>query len=195
MRKSALLVVALALLATQSVCHASTITGTGSAANNSASTQTFSFSFLLPVFSTITNPVMNGSIAGTVTDRNGNDATISAVTGESLHTARIDGVIEHTLLDFPFSQSAGGALQTSSFGPTTFGIPTPIAASQNADSTIEFAVKFNLTAGDAATFSGRFEVVQGPPPNVVPLPMAAWAGMALIGGVGVQRAARRPPCD
>jgi hypothetical protein len=178
-----------AILATHSVSFALTVTGSTGVLNTTNATQTFGVTFFLPVGSSITNPVISGSITGTVTDGNGDNATVSALAGQSIYTAIIDNVDEHFLMTSPFSQNAGGALFTSPVGPQSFGIPTPIAASQAVDTNIGVRMLFNLTAHDSASFTAHFTVEQGPPPSVVPTPAAAWAGLALIGGIGLRRAA------
>ncbi len=143
--------------------------------NNSPSTQNFGLLMSLPVARAIVNPSMSGSIVGTVTDLTFDDATIAAPMGASIYTSRIDTVDEQALMTFPFSQNAGGALQSSVVGPQDFGLPTPILSSQDVDTSIAIALNFNLSGGDSGSFTAIFEVV--PTPGALPL----LAAFGLIG--------------
>ncbi len=143
--------------------------------NNSINTQNFQLLMSMPVARAIVNPTESGSVVGTVTDLTFDDATISAPAAQSIYTARIDGIDEQALLSAPFSQNAGGPLQSSVVGPADFGLPIPIAASQDVDSSIGILLNFNLSAGDSGSFTAIFEVV--PAPGVAPL----LAMFALVG--------------
>jgi uncharacterized protein (TIGR03382 family) len=144
--------------------------------NNSPSTQNFTLLMSMPLARAILSPSESGSIVGTVTDLNFNDAVVSAPAGASIYTARIDTVDEQSLMVDPFSQSAGGPLQSHIVGPADFGIPSPIPASQDADTSIALFLNFNLSAGDSASFTAIFEVIPGP--GALPV----LAAFGLLGG-------------
>lgn len=129
--------------------------------NNSAVNQTFSLLMTLPIAPAVPNPLISGSLAGTLTDLNGNGATVSAVGGDSIYTSYIDSVVEQRLMLAPFSTSAG-AFDSVGVGPQSFGTPAPILGSQNADTSIGIRLFFELTPGDSASFTAIFEVVPAP---------------------------------
>lgn len=131
--------------------------------NNDVSTQTFTLLMSLPV-APVVNPVERGSIVGTVTDLSLDSATVSAVGAGQIYTPRIDGADESPgfLMGGGFSETAG-FLDSATVGPADFGIPAPIAATQDVDSTIAIFLEFDLTAGDSASFTAIYEVlVPGP---------------------------------
>jgi hypothetical protein len=130
--------------------------------NNSNSTETFQLVMTLASGVVIQDALMAGSVVGTVTDLTFDDATVTAPGGGSIYTSQIDGVDVQTLLDDPFSQNAGGALQSSEIGPADYGTPDPIASGQDLDTSITIVLEFTLTAGDSASFSAVFEVVPAP---------------------------------
>lgn len=145
--------------------------------NNMAVTQTFSLLMVLPIAPAITPAtLMDGSIIGTVTDNNGNDATVAAVSGGSIYTAFIDGGAVQTLMDDPFSASAGGPFLSDNAGPESFAD----LAGPAANATIAIELEFTLSAGDSASFTSIFEVV-------IPGP----AGVALFGLAGAFGRRRR----
>ncbi len=150
--------------------------------NNSNSTQGFSLLMSLPVARAILSPLERGSIVGTVTDLSFDDALVSAPPGGSIYTSRIDTVDEVSLLSDPFSQAAGGPLQSHVVGPADFGLPNVIPASQDVDSSIAILLSFRLSAHDSASFTAIFEVIPGP--GALPV----LAAFGLLGGRRRRRA-------
>ena len=144
--------------------------------NNDIVNQNFSLLMTLPtgVLGTMNE---RGSIVGTITDLGGNDATVFAPDGGQIYTPMIDGLAEVPgfLMGDGFSESAGGGFFSNSVGPADFGLPIPVAASQDVDSSIGILLSFVLTAGDAASFTAIFEVV--PVPGPAGLPILAAAGL------------------
>ncbi len=152
--------------------------------NNDIVTQNFSLLMTLPTgFLGIVTE--RGSIVGTITDLTFDDATVFAPVGARIYTPMIDGVSEVPgyLMNDPFQESAGGPLFSGTVGPADFGIPVPVAASQEVDSTIGILLDFDLTAGDSASFTAIFEVLI-PAPAGLPI----LAALGLFGG----RRRRRP---
>jgi hypothetical protein len=144
--------------------------------NNQSFTDMFTLTVLLPISPAISpNSITLGSIAGTVTDNNNNNAFVSAPTGGSIYTALIDASPVHTLMSDPFSEDAGGAMLTGTVGPASFG-PT---AGPAALSSIAVTVSFLLSPGDSASFTAFFSV-EVPGPAGLPL-------IALFGLVGRRR--------
>jgi MYXO-CTERM domain-containing protein len=141
--------------------------------NNSNSVQTFSLLMTLPVSVTYENAIGTGSIVGTVTDQTFDDATVWAPDGGSLYTALVDGNAVQTLLDDPFSASAGGAMLSSDVGPGDFGVGNPVDLGVPLNSTIGIFIEFELSPGDAASFSSVFEVI----PTPAALPMLLGVGL------------------
>lgn len=143
--------------------------------NNQSFTDLFTLTVTLPISALGPTTINLGSISGTVTDNNNNNAFVTAPTGGSIYTALIDGSSVHTLMSDPFSEDAGGAMLTGPVGPAAFG-PTggPAAAS-----TIGITVSFLLSPGDSASFTAFFSV-EVPGPAGLPL-------IALFGLVGRRR--------
>ncbi len=125
-----------------------------------------------------------GSIIGTVTDLTFDDATVFAPIDGRIYTPMIDGVSETPgfLLNDPFQESAGGPLFSHTVGPADFGIPTPVDLSQDVDSSIGILVDFDLTAGDAVSFTVIYEILPAP------------AGLPVLAAFGLvaSRKRRRP---
>lgn len=146
--------------------------------NNDVATQNFTLLMSLPV-AAIINPVERGSVVGTVTDLTLDGATVSAPSGARIYTPLIDGVNEAPgfLMNDPFSESAS-PLNSNTVGPADFGLPVPVAASQDVDTSIAIFLNFDLSAGDSASFTAIFEVL--PVPGAGGLPLLAALG--LLGG-------------
>lgn len=146
--------------------------------NNSLMTQTFSISVLSPLDTTNFPFIcIGGSVVGSVSDGNGDGATLSSPAGGSLYSAIVDNNTVGTLLDDPFSVSAGSYL-SAGVGPATFGAPIPsqVVATQ-ATTNFGITLTFTLTAGDTASFTSIF-VVEGCIPGPASLALLAVAGMA-----------------
>ncbi len=149
--------------------------------NNDTTIQNFSLLMTLP-----TGPLdalfERGSIVGTVTDLSQDDAMVSASAGGRIYTPMIDGAPEAAgfLMIDPFSQSAGGSLQSAPVGPASFGLPGLVLISQSVDSSIGIALDFDLTPGDSASFTSIFEVF-------VPAP----AGLPVLAAIGLLSGRRR----
>lgn len=148
--------------------------------NNDVVNQTFSLLMSLPVRQII-DPLERGSIVGTVTDNTFDDAEVFAPAGGQIYTPRIDGVDEAPgfLMQDPFSETAGGPLLSNTVGPQDFGIPNPVAATQDVDNSIAIFLEFELTPGDAASFTAIFEVLI-PAPGALP-------ALAVFGLLGRRR--------
>jgi MYXO-CTERM domain-containing protein len=149
--------------------------------NNSAVTQTFSLLVSLPVGAILPTSVMGGSITGTLTDLNGNGASLTSVAGDSVYHALIDNNTVETLMDDPFSVSAG-AFESAVVGPASFGDPIPSAPGPGVNNSIGILITFNLSAGDSASFTSIF-VVQVPGPGGLAL-------LAVAGAIGGRRRRR-----
>ena len=151
--------------------------------NNDVSIQNFSLLMTLAT-GTLGAVTERGSVVGTVTDLNEDDATVFAPTGSRIYTPMIDGAAEAAgfLMVDPFSQNAGGTFQSSAVGPADFGIPVPLVASQSVDESIGILLDFDLTPGDTASFTSIFEVII-PAPGVI--------GLLAVAAVGTRRRRRR----
>lgn len=130
--------------------------------NNSNVTQTFTLLTGMGTGVSFDNALVSGSVVGTVTDLTFDDATVSAAPGGSIYTGLIDGGGVQTLLDDPFSQSAGGPLLSSEIGPASFGTPDPVSSGVPLVNQIGILLEFELSAGDSASFTAIFEVVPAP---------------------------------
>lgn len=139
--------------------------------NDQVNFQNFSLLMSLPVNRVLMTPLSRGSVVGTVTDLTIDDATVAAPSGGAIYTPLIDGTAEAigVLMADPFSQNAGGPLNSNTVGPQDFGIPAPVVASQDADSTIAIRLDFDLSPGDSASFTAIFEILPLPGPGGLPV--------------------------
>ena len=151
--------------------------------NFSANTENFTLLMSNALARPIAAPLERGSIAGTVTDLTGEDATVSAPIGRQIFKSLIDTDDDNTLMGDPFFQTAGGPNLTGSVGPASFGVPALIPGSQDADNSIGIFLDFDLSTGDAASFTAIFEILV---PSPAALPVVAMFG--LLGGRRRRRA-------
>lgn len=144
--------------------------------NNTASTQSYVLTFSLPVGVTGPFTLNGGSTGVTVTDTNGDGATVDvsaggitgSLTPNSFYTAGIDGV------DLPAgSIGLGGPLTAGAFLSNTtsgtFGTPIPGLAGPQADASIDLRYEFSLTAGDRIGVTGVYVVEAVPEPSALAL--------------------------
>jgi hypothetical protein len=150
------------------------VTGTTAVTNLFNVTQQITLLFTLPISPALTpSTLTGGSYRGTVTDNNGDGATVSTAPGSSLYAALIDSVIHQTLYPHAASTSAGSFL-SATIPSVTFGAPIPSQPGPQALTSIGIRLDFNLTALDSASFTSN-HVVQ-----VVPEPAtAAFLGLGL----------------
>ncbi len=125
--------------------------------NPSSTTNSFSVAAFLPGVNLAAPTEMSGSISGTILDRNGDGAAVSAPGGGSVYTAMIDGVPQKTLLDAPFSSSAG-ANAVNAFGPASFTNELGPQVTQS----LAIMHDFTLTGSDSLTVSSSFLVTPEP---------------------------------
>jgi hypothetical protein len=148
--------------------------------NNTASVQTYTLIFTLPISPAITTGSrIGGSTQGGLTDAN-NDGigTLSTVgPGTALYYGMIDGANVLPLFNHPVTINvpfAGGSASTS----TSAGLPGPTLPGPNALISIGIEHEFTLTPGDRATFTSFFEVVAVPEP--VGFSLVAIGGLMLL---------------
>ena len=151
--------------------------------NNTGSTQTFFLNVVLPISVNVGPPlIISGSIAGQVTDSNGNaSALLSSVAPTAIYSAAIDGTAVRTLLNHPSSVNVNAAFQTRSFAPSSY--LNQVLPGQSATTNIAIFLRFNLSPGDSAGFTSVF--------NVIPEPSTAvLAGLGLLGLLAAGRRAK-----
>ena len=156
------------------------VTNNFTVTNNLAVDQTFIITSTIGVVPIGPSSLTSGSVGGSITDNNGNTATISD-NSAAIYTALIDGAAYQTLLDpvFSVTTSAGG---TSLFGGVDFGLPPNSQPGPSISTDIGIRMEFILTPGDSVSFTSRFEV------QAVPVPAAVWLfGSGLLGLVGIAR--------
>jgi hypothetical protein len=151
--------------------------------NTSNTTQTFFLDVALPINSPLAATLIGGSITGTVTDLNGDGATVSSLPqGGPIYTALTDvdggfnGSVAGTLL--AGASASTGAFQSATIGPDSFGSPIPSLPYGAVNTNIAIRLAFTLTAGDSASFTSLFVVI--------PAPGAAVAMFGLL-GIGSRR--------
>ncbi len=147
--------------------------------NNTTSTQIYTVGTTIGITPAIPNGLMQGSIGFSLTDNNGNSATL-ATSGASIYKGMIDGYVARTLWDSPTSFTAPFASTSSS---TNFGFPVREVAPVSINTDIGITIMFSLTAGDSVSFTSNFDVIPA-----IPVPAAAWLfGSGLLGMLGMAR--------
>jgi hypothetical protein len=162
------------------------VTGTWAVTNTDFlnPTQHFTMVFTLPIAPPIPGPTLSGgSISGTVSDGDGNGATLSAFGGSSIYTAQIDGSNTATLYDDPTSISAL-PFDTAAISEAIFGAPVPNQLGGPALVSIGIVLDFVLTQFDSATFTSEHEVIPVPEPRTAAL---LAIGCALLAGARRRR--------
>lgn len=135
--------------------------------NNTATTQTYIITVMLPIFPTIPGgTLMGGSMQGGVTDNtnNASAATVAtdSITGAPLYYGMIDGVPVLPLHSDPFSVSAPFYGGSANIPAVSAGLPGPTLPGPAALASIGIQHRFTLTAGDSATMSSLFVVTPEP---------------------------------
>lgn len=143
--------------------------------NTLVTEQTFTMTAVVPVTPVGPGLIINGSIAGSVTDANQNGATLADATGAPLYAAIIDGAPLRTLLDAPqsFTTDSSATIGPAAFGPEVFA--------GSAATFIALQIQFTLSPGDVASFTSVFNVVPVPEPGTMMLLASGIAGIAAWG--------------
>lgn len=155
-----------------------TITNIFSVTNNTAGTESFVVSVSLPTSISFGPPsLIRGSIQGGATDNNFDGVTLANTGTSAIYDGLIDGTSVRTLFDDPTSVSGTGSV---SLGAVSFGIPIQESAAFATLTSIGLDIRFDLTAGDSASFTANFDVQPIPEP-----------GTALLLGLGLASLAYR----
>jgi len=155
------------------------VTGTTGVTNLFATTQQITLLFTLPITSIPGATLSGGSYRGTLTDNNGDGATLAAPTGSALYTAQIDGVATQSLYPNPNSFSAGNFLSVN-IPSTNFGSPIPSLLGGPALASIGIQLDFTLTGLDSASFTSNHVVTAVPEPQTGALVGIGLAVLALV---------------
>ena len=151
--------------------------------NSSNATRSYSFYQYAPLAGGSAASVMSGSVSATVTDLNGNGATLGAVNGLAMYTATVNEIAVRTLWQ-PFSNFNVGQFLSQSTAPGAFANEVIPGGSTSSDALLGIFLKFTLSAGDTVSFASTFTV------NNVPGP-GAMALLAVSGATGAGRRRKR----
>lgn len=157
------------------------VNATTAITNTSSVTQTFTLIFTLPIAAIPGATLVGGSVQGGASDGNGNGVTLSTATGAAFYTALIDSGVVQTLYADPTSFSNSSAFGSLSVPSVTFGAPIPSQLGPAALTDIGIQLKFKLTPGDSASFTGVFVVEPVPEPGTLALAGLGLSGLALLG--------------
>lgn len=153
--------------------------------NTTTITQDIVVEIILPTNIDLPASLVGGSVTGTVTDLNGNGATLASIGSDGIYTALTDlgfgtQATAGTLLTFT-SVSAGSFL-SASVGPASFGdaIPSQLHGAVVENIAVQF--RFSLTAGDSASFTSIFVVEPVPSPGGIAL-----LGLSMLAAGGRRR--------
>ena len=127
--------------------------------NNTSSTQTYTYSMMVPVLDGYPSGVMNGQITANLIDLNGNGASLGNDGSTAIYTALINGTAVQTLWNAPFSFTAAayGAATT----PVARFLSMPITVAENVE-VLEIQVRLRLSARDMVTVGANFDVIPAP---------------------------------
>ncbi len=142
------------------------VTGTTGVTNLFSTAQQITLLFTLPITPIPGATLSGGSFRGTVTDNNGDGATLSTGTGSALYTALIDGVDTNSLYpDPPGASFVAGNFLSENIPTATFGSPIPSELGGPALASIGIRLDFNLSAFDSASFTSNHVVEPVPEPQ------------------------------
>jgi MYXO-CTERM domain-containing protein len=152
--------------------------------NTTAVTQELFVDISLPTGFSRSATLVGGSISASVTDLNGNGATLASIGDSGLFSALTDvgygtQSVASTLLTS--ASVTAGSNMSASLAPAAFGDPIPSQLHGPVYENITIRFRFTLTAGDAASFTSIFAV------QAVPAPGAA----VLLGMAGLTAGRRR----
>lgn len=155
--------------------------------NTSSSTQNFQIAMTEGLGAPFNSGTLTGgSVAGTFTDLNGDGVEVSARDDASIYSAYLDrtdtssGIVVGTLLDE--SNASASSFMSGIFANESFGDIPEVPSHEGPAALESFGIllDFELTAGDAAGFTGTMAVA-------APAPGA----LALLGFAGLQQRRRR----
>lgn len=140
--------------------------------NTTAVTRELFVDIALPTGFSRSETLVGGAIAASVTDLNGNGATLASIGDSGLFSALTDvghgtQSVASTLLTS--SSVSAGSNMSASLSPATFGHPIPSQLHGPVYENITIRFRFTLTAGDAASFTSIFAVQAVPAPGTAVL--------------------------
>ena len=151
--------------------------------NSSNTTRSYSFYQYAPLAGGSAASVMGGSVSATVSDLNGNGATLGAVNGLAIYTATVNDVAVRTLWQ-PFASFNVGQFLSQSTTPGVFANEVIPGGATASDALLGIALRFTLSAGDTVSFASTFTVTNAPAPGALAL-------LAVSGAAGAGRRRRR----
>lgn len=127
--------------------------------NNTSSTQTYTYSMMVPVLEGYPTAMMGGQVTATLIDLNGNGASLGNDGTTAIYTALINGNAVQALWNAPFAHTAT-AYGTSAVPVARFEqIPFTVA---EAIEVMEIRIRLRLSARDMVTVGANFDVIPAP---------------------------------
>lgn len=127
--------------------------------NNTSSTQTYTYSMMVPVLEGYPSAMMGGQVIATLIDLNGNGASLGNDGTTAIYTALINGNAVQTLWNAPFSHSASA--YGSSTAPLARFDQVPFTVAETIE-VIEIRIRLRLSARDMVTVGANFDVIPAP---------------------------------
>jgi hypothetical protein len=141
--------------------------------NTGTTARRFTFVRSVPSIGSVSTDLrMTGSVTATLTDMNGNGASIKSSAATPVYTAFIGESVVKTLWDAPYEFKVTTPFGGATTPTTTFDDLVPVGATGD----YRVQIDFTLSAGDVASVVGTFDIVPAPGAGVILLTAGGFLG-------------------